>query len=191
MSLPIEHPVVLIRKYRSVGGWLKSFPQCKVVNVNGEWVAYRDIYRNKSQMFRDNSWNIDHVVLDWLEKHGVDKIYYNDTTHKNLYQTTIKRVQNALDRGDAKKEQLNSHTQVFVLRQLFSLSSGEEESNTLRAGKTWVSREYEIDVARTENKPIESPHIVEDLTIPDSVRMRLRDRFNQLQQLSASPAYTS
>lgn len=142
--LPIEKPVVLIRKYTNADRQLVSYSQCKVIEVNGEWVAFRDIYPNKSQLFRDKTWNLDHLVYEWLKIHGVEKIYYFDHKTGKLFKTTLTKIKNSLKRNEAYKEKLNNHTQYFLPRFLFSEVYGETKNQILKEARRWIKSEVDV-----------------------------------------------
>lgn len=177
--MPDLKPIVLIRRYKNAQGRLVKFPQCKIVDVDNEMVCYRDIFPNRSQLFRDNSWNIDHKALDFLKENGVEKIYYFEIKSNAVYKITVKKIENALERGDARKEQLNHHTQVFIPKYLWS-PCPEEEKEVINAGKRWV---YDVHVlgesgnSSTEIKRVSDVHIVEDWSIPADTKYKLRAIF--------------
>lgn len=158
----LEKPVVLVRRYKNPQGRLVSYPQCKVVQIEGKWAAYRDVYPNKSELFRDRAWNIDHIVLNWLKKHGVNDVFYYDHKNNEAKHITVRRIDNALRCGRAKQEKLNNHTQIFVPRYLWSSKSSWAAGSIA----TWIPRANEIDVSQTENKPIEDRPILSDYSVP-------------------------
>lgn len=139
----IEKPVVLVRKYRNAQGKLVSFPQCKIVEAAGEFVAFRDIWGNKSQLFRDRAWNLDHVVFDWLQKYGVKKLYYREQKAGKLYRISLQSLANALKRKEAYQEKLNNHTQIFIPKFLFAINPPETDE-VIRASRRWITDEIDV-----------------------------------------------
>jgi len=142
-GLPIERNVILVRTYTDAQKRLVSYPQCKVFSFNDEFIAFRDIYRHKSQLFRDDSWNLDHLVFDWLKLHGVKKIYYFERKTKKLFKITIKRIENALKRKEAYKEKLHNHTQYFIPRYLWS-TNPPEKNEVLVIARKWIKAEISV-----------------------------------------------
>jgi len=142
-TLPIEKNVVLVRKYTDAYKQFVSYPQCKVFFFNDEFIAFRDIYRHKSQLFRDDSWNLDHLAFDWLKLHGVKKIYYFERKNRKLFKITIKRIENALERKEAYKEKLHNHTQYFIPRYLWSTNPAEK-NEVLVASRKWIKSEIDV-----------------------------------------------
>lgn len=139
----IEKPVVLVRKYRNAQGKLVSFPQCKIVEAAGEFVAFRDIWGNKSQLFRDRAWNLDHVVFDWLKKYGIKKLYCCERKTNKLYRISLLSLDNALKRREAYQEKLNNHTQIFIPKFLFTINP-PEAAEVLRASRRWLTDEIDV-----------------------------------------------
>src|SRR3990167_3045473 len=147
----IEKPVVLVRKYTDCQGQLASFPQCKVCSIDDDdnWFAFRDIYRHKSQLFRDDTWNMDHLVFDWLRIHKVEKIYYFERKSGKLYKITLTRIQNSLFRpNETYKEKLNNHTQYFIPRYLWQVNPPEKEK-VLSASRKWIKNEIDVSWMET------------------------------------------
>jgi hypothetical protein len=143
MILPIERNVVLVRKYQTANKQLVSYPQCKVLQINGEFVAFRDIYGNKSRLFRDNSWNVDHIIFEWLKLYGVKKIYYYECKNKRLFRITVQIIENALKRKDTYQEKLNNHTQIFIPRFLWK-TNPSEKNEVLIASRRWIKDEVDV-----------------------------------------------
>lgn len=171
-NLPIEKNVVLIRKYTDAQKRLVSYPQCKVFQFNGEYVAFRDIVGWKSKLFRDNSYNLDHVVAEWLKLHGVKKIYYYEHKTRNLFKLSLLSLSNALKRGEAYKEKLHNHTQIFVPRFLWGVNP-PEKNEVLVASRKWIKAEVDCSwLAETFNRlEKREPNIY----INPEVRQRLKE----------------
>ena len=137
----IEKNIVLVRKYKTTEDKLVTYPQCKVFFYDGQYIAFRDIYPNKSQLFRDKTWNMDHVVFDWLRIHGIKDVYYYDCKRKRLFKTTIKKIENGLKREEVYKEKLNNHTQYFVPNYLFSIVINDD---LLITSRKWIKSEIDV-----------------------------------------------
>ncbi len=141
MTAQPTQPVVLVRKYTDSYGKLVTYPQCKIFKLDN-FVAFRDIWQNKSRLFRDDAWNIDHIILDWLKEFNVEDIYYYERKTKILYHITLRRIHNALKMGFAYKEKLNNHTQYFIPKTLWT-TNPKEKFEVLKKSNKWIKTEVD------------------------------------------------
>lgn len=114
--MSFEHFEYALKRYYKLNGKTKCYLQGKVFIPTGYDypIYYRDVYRNKSRLWMDDgAFNIDHRVFDHLKERGIPEIHYFDKDQGKLYVTTTKKVENALERGDGRKERLHGHTQIF------------------------------------------------------------------------------
>lgn len=142
----------LKRGYTNSQGKFTSYLQGKVIFYDGEFIYYRDINRNASQLYRDNSWNMDHLIYRYLKENEIENIYYFEKKTNTLYKTTIRKVENSIGRDEAYKEKLNNHTQYFLPRGIFTRDN-PEDGDIKRLSNKWISRV--VDVAtQLDQKPV-------------------------------------
>jgi len=134
--------------------------------------AFRDIYGNKSRLFRDDSWNLDHLVFDWLEIHGVEKIYYYEKKSGNLFRITTGEIRRAIKREEAYTEKLNNHTQIFLPRYLWA-TNPKEKKDVLDASRRWVKEEVDVGWMQTTFDRIREKE--NRFYISPEVKMRLKE----------------
>ena|SRR3990167_1003502 len=150
----------LERGYTNADGKYKKYLQGKVFEVEGQTVYYRDISPNRSEMYgayQFRSWNIDHMVYEWLREQGIEKMYYFEKKSGQLYRTTVRKVENAIGRGEAVKDKQNNHTQYFLPRHIFDQELKEEFEIKTEAGK-YIRRV--VNVADSMDRKVEINYAV-------------------------------
>ena len=131
---------------------------------------FRDVYKNKSELYRDNTWNVDHKVFDFLVENGVEDIFYCvervwvklGNSHKSgriVYKITVSKIKKLLEKGQAYEEKLNNHTQIFIPKQAW-FCEPPESHEVKKIGRRWINNEIDVE------KKIEVKPEIIDISIP-------------------------
>ncbi len=168
---------VIYRIYHSPEG-VKRFLQGKVFapdNYSYE-IYYRDIYPKRSTLWKtryekpeSESYNIDHLVLDWLIKQGIREIHYYILPKKRLLRIEIEKIERHIKLGNITKEMLNNHTQYFIPERLFTRSNRDYSV-------PWISAEISInDLLKEKDNELYNSQL-----IPDHVRAKLSQTWKDI-----------
>jgi hypothetical protein len=161
---------VIFRIYTTLEG-KKKFLQGKVFKPNGYdyEIFYRDIYPKRSTLWKSRyekpeseSYNIDHLVFEWLLKEGIKEIHYYIIPKRKLLRIKTEKVDRHLKLGNVKQEKLNNHTQLFIPVNLFSKSSRDYSV-------PWIKSEINInDLLKEKEEELFSGPI-----IPTDVKLQM------------------
>jgi hypothetical protein len=162
--------IVIYRIYHTPEG-IKRFLQGKVFIPEGyeHHIYYRDVYPKRSTLWKtryekpeSESYNIDHLVLDWLIKKDIKEIHYFIVPKRQLLRITIDKVERHIKLGNIKKETLNNHTQFFIPKDLFTKSKRDYKV-------PWINSEISINDLLKENEK----EVFSGQLIPDEVKMKI------------------
>lgn len=140
----------LVRGYTNHLGKFKYYHQGKVFPLNEKDVYYRDVKKWKARMFRDDTWNMDHMTYKWL-KGKVKTVYYYWKDKKTMYKTTMRKIDNAIGNGVAHFEKLNNHTQLFIPIDLF-VQDPNETNKVLALAKPHITQEWNVATDESHNQ---------------------------------------
>lgn len=176
---------VIYRIYSTPEG-KKKFLQGKIFKPKAYnfSIYYRDIYPKRSTLWKtryekseSESFNIDHLVYDYLHKEQIKEIHYYILPKKRLYRVELDKVERHIKLGNVKLEMLNNHTQYFIPTDLFYQSNRDYTT-------PWITSEVSInDLLKEKQEELEK-----DEVIPTEVRLKLatlwRETVKQDTQLS-------
>ncbi len=141
-------------------------------------IYYRDIYPKRSTLWKtryekpeSESFNIDHLVYDYLRKEQIKEIHYYVIPKKRLYRIEIDKIERHIKRGNVKHEMLNNHTQYFIPTDLFHHSNRDYSV-------PWITAEVSInDLLREKNEELADTKL-----ISTDVRLKLAEAWKNSQK---------
>ena len=167
---------VIYRIYTGPEGKREKHLQGKVFRPKGYDfdIYYRDIFPKRSTLWKtryekpeSESYNIDHMVLEFLQKHGVQEIHYYIKPKFKLLTVSMKKVDRHIRTGNIKKEMLNNHTQYFIPENLFTW-------NKRGYAVPWITAQVSInDLLKVKNEEIEQT------AVPEAVRYQVYKMWQQ------------
>lgn len=120
---------VIKRIYTTTEGKRECFLQGKIFRPRGYSfdIYYRDVYPQRSTLYKtryarpeSESYNLDHLVWEFLRKSEVKEIHYYLFTKAKLMAVEVERVERHIKLGNVTEEKLNNHTQLFIPKRLFT-----------------------------------------------------------------------
>jgi hypothetical protein len=152
----------IYRIYTNKDGKKERHLQGKVFRPEGYSfdVYYRDVYPKKSTLWKtryekpeSESLNIDHLVFDFLLKHGVKEIHYYIKPKRQLFAISLIKADRHVKLQNIKVEKLNNHTQLFIPYSLFTRKNRDYKA-------PWITAETSInDLLRQENEDLKNTPI--------------------------------